>query len=489
MPLVALLAGSFGAWAAPYTADLESLEAHTAAPEWFRDAKFGIYFHWGVYCVPAFGSEWYPRNMHITERPEYKHHAETYGEPSAFGYHDFVPMFKAESFDPEAWADLFVKAGARFAGPVAEHHDGFSMWASKLTPWNARERGPERDIVGELEKAIRARGLRFVTSFHHAHNGRRQAEKNGKLEWVNYYPYVEGWPTASEDPELRLLYGNLPREEFVTLWEGKLREVIDAYQPDLMWFDFGFDSIPKETQYAYLAYYFNQAQKWGREVVVTTKQDLPLDIAVDDFEKGRAGHITEEPFLTDDTISSGSWCYTENLKIKPSSEVLHAFLDIVSNNGQLLLNISPMADGTIPENQRQVLLDMGAWLGRFGDAVYGTRPFVSSGEGPTKLEKGGHFVKRIEYGARDIRYTRKGDTVYAIVLGWPKARRPIVMEAFGTEGAAKDIEVKNVAFLGVDAPAEWKREDRGLIVACPEECIDPIAFPIVIETAGLPPAK
>ena len=221
----------------PYTPDWQSLQAHTQAPEWFRDAKFGVYFHWGVYCVPAFGSEWYPRNMHIKKSAECRHHIETYGDPSTFGYHDFVPLFKAENFDADAWADLFVKAGAQFAGPVAEHHDGFSMWDSALTPWNAADKGPKRDIAGELAKAVRSRGMRFVTSFHHARNNQHLLNKNGELVWEGHYPRVDGWPTVSEDPELRMLYGNLPRLEFCDLWLGKLQEVIDQYQPDLIWFD------------------------------------------------------------------------------------------------------------------------------------------------------------------------------------------------------------------------------------------------------------
>ena len=160
----------------PYKTNWESLKQHNPAPEWFRDGKLGIYFHWGVYCVPAFGSEWYPRHMHIKKHPDHKHHVETYGDPSEFGYHEFVPMFKAEHFDPDAWADLFMKAGAQFAGPVAEHHDGFAMWDSEFTPWNAMNMGPKRDITGELAKAIRARGMKFVATFHHARNNQHQLE-------------------------------------------------------------------------------------------------------------------------------------------------------------------------------------------------------------------------------------------------------------------------------------------------------------------------
>jgi len=474
-----------------YEPTWESVRRHNPAPDWFRDAKFGIYFHWGVYSVPAFGNEWYPRNMHREGSPEYKHHLALYGPPSQFGYHDFVPMFKAEHFDPEAWADLFEKAGARFAGPVAEHHDGFAMWASTLTPWNAKDKGPQRDITGELAEAIRAHGMRFVTTFHHARNNQHPIEKNGKLEWTGHYPRVEGWPTVSDDPELRMLYGNLPRDEFLKLWQDKLVEVIDHYQPDIMWFDAWLDEIPEENQLAYLAYYFNQERAWKKDVVVTCKQrDLPLEVAVEDFEKGRTDDITEYPFLTDDTISYGSWCYTQDLKIKPTTDVLHVLIDIVSKNGQLLLNISPKADGTIPEDQQAVLLGIGQWLERFGEAIYGTRPFVCFGEGPTQLGKAGHFVKAtIKYGPKDIRYTRRGDTVYAIVLGWPGAGTALELTAFGSDGAAEDVEVTKVTMLGAADAVDWRRADSGLSISCPDAETDDMAVVFKLDTQGLGPAS
>ena len=232
--------------------------------------------------------------------------------------------------------------------------------------------------------------MRLVTTFHHARNHQHQIERNGKTVWTGHYPRVQGWPTVSEDPKLRLLYGNIPRDRFLELWKGKLFEVIDNYQPDLIWFDSWLNEIPEGDQEEFLAYYFNKADEWGKEVVVTFKQqDLPLEIGVEDFEKGRADRPTEHAWLTDDTINRGSWCYTEDLKIKSTREVLHVLIDIVAKNGQLLLNVLPKADGTIPENQKDVLLGIGRWLGKNGEAIYGTRPWRVFGEGPTRLEKGG----------------------------------------------------------------------------------------------------
>jgi len=234
---------------------------------------------------------------------------------------------------------------------------------------------------------------------------------------------VEGWPTDSDDPELRKLYGKLPREEFLELWKAKLFEVIDGYHPDLIWFDFVLGDIPEETRRDFLAYYLNHADERNQEVVVTYKQeDLPREVGVQDFEKGRLDRLTDYPWLTDDTISWGSWCYTENLKIKSAATVLHTLIDIVSKNGVLLLNVSPMADGTIPEDQKTVLQEIGRWLDVNGEAVYATRPWEVFGEGPTRLKKGGSFVGRLDYTAEDIRYTRSqdGTSLYLFVLGRPE---------------------------------------------------------------------
>ncbi len=437
----------------PYQATWESLEKVTQAPEWFRDAKVGIYFHWGVYSVPAFASEWYPRNMHVKKHVK-AHHVEKWGEIEEFGYADFVPMFRAEKFDADEWAELFVRAGARFAGPVAEHHDGFALWDSALTPWNSADMGPCRDITGELEKAIRKRGMRFIATFHHARNSLWQ--KDGR--WTGHYDGIKKHhPTLLDDPKRAILYGYMPRQAFCDMWLGKLKEVIDGYRPDLIWFDSWLHELPEAYLQQFAAYYYNRAAQWGREVVVTRKQnDLPLTVSIEDFEKGRADALTENVWLTDDTISKGSWCYTEGLQIKDADEVIDTLVDIVSKNGQLLLNISPKADGTIPEDQRSVLLAMGEWLRVNGDAVYETRPWLDFGEGPTRMKKGGHFVGHVRYGREDIRYTRSKDgaALFATLLGWPEG--PVVLKKVKAEG-----EPGVVSLLGSDAPVRCEMNESG----------------------------
>ena len=455
-----------------FAADWESLKKRNPAPEWFRDAKFGIYFHWGVYSVPAFDNEWYPRNMYDVNSFVYKHHVKTWGEPNIFGYPDFVPMFKAEKFDANEWADLFVKAGARFAGPVAEHHDGFSMWASKQTPWNAQDMGPHRDIVGELEKAIRKKGMRFVTTFHHERNGLYEITKGGKTYWTGHYEFVKkNFPELLNDPCRAIMYGYMPADKYYQMWEDKLIEVIDHYHPDLMYFDAWLGEIPDKYKMPYLAHYFNDAGKLGKEVVVTYKgADLPNTVGILDYEKGRADKLTNFVWLTDDTISFGSWCYTEGLAIKKPSVVIHTMIDIVSKNGQLLLNISPMADGTIPDNQKQLLLAIGNWMKKYGEAIYDTRPFVDYGEGPTKMLSSGSFVKMHSgYTENDIRYTVKGEIVYAITLGQPNAGSEVKMAIFGKVGKAANIKIKNVAMLGTKQKIKWQRTDEGLILKMPAD--------------------
>jgi alpha-L-fucosidase len=481
-----------------YEESWESLAQHNEEPGWFQDAKLGIYFHWGVYSVPAFGNEWYPRWMHFESSKEYEHHLEKYGHPSEFGYHDFVPMFKAEHFNAKEWADLFVKAGARFAGPVAEHHDGFSMWASEKTPWNVGLKGPEKDITGELEKAIRANGMKLITTFHHSkhlqrYKGKEEEEIEKNKDNIrnafrnSHYPLFEGMPPSKDDPELDYLYGNIPEEKWLEeVWFGKLKEVIDKYKPDIIWFDSWLDQIPEPYQQKFCAYYLNEAEKQGKEVVIVRKQDdLPLDVSVDDLEKSRKNELGEKVWMTDETVSTGSWCYTENLQIKPAVDVLHVLIDIVSKNGVLLLNISPKADGSIPDDQKEVLLKMGEWLNKYGEAIYETRPWYTYGEGPTK-EPEGHFRNaseflKIKYTAADVRYTTRGDVIYATLLGWPGNNTEVLLKSFSLNGWKNSREIEKVTLLGHNGKIEYQLTDNGLKIKTPGEPANEMALVFKVE--------
>jgi len=271
------------------------------------------------------------------------------------------------------------------------------------------------------------------------------------------------------------------------MWLGKLKEVIDQYRPDIMWFDSKMEQIPDKYRTEFLAYYFNKADEWGKEVVVTYKEQcLPREIGVEDFERGRENRITDFVWLTDDTISHGSWCYTNDLKIKSTRYVLHVLIDIVSKNGQLLLNISPKADGTIPRKQREGLLGIGEWLGKYGEAIYGTRPFVVFGEGPTRLKKGGEFAReKLQYKPEDIRFTTKGNFVYAIQLGWPGAKHETLLKSFSGERRQESLKIKSVRMLGSDEKIAWSLREDGLAVTSPISAPDNMAVVYKIETNGI----
>ncbi|WP_168196997.1 alpha-L-fucosidase [Flavobacterium alkalisoli] len=469
----------------PYQPNWESMKEHDATAEWFKDAKFGIYAHWGVLSVPAYANDWYARLMHVEGSEENKHHVETYGQPSEFGYHDFVPMFKAENFNAEEWADLYVQAGAKFGGIVAEHHDGWANWDSKINPWNAKGMGPHRDLVGELEKAIHSKGLKFVTSFHMARN--LQINKDNPDKWLDdesYFPYNPNMPTSSTDPKLAKLYGNIPKQQFYREWLGQLEEVVDNYSPDLIYFDGKLTKLPDTLKAQFAAYYLNHAAKEGKQVIITHKEgELPKSVSIEDFEKGRMNHITEEFWLTDETVSVGSWSYTNDLQLKTADDIVDILADIVSKNGALMLNISPMANGTIPQNQKDILLSIGQWLKVNGEAIYGSRTWNVFGEGPTRQVKSGMFLDKLTYTAQDVRYTRKGNTVYAIVLGWSGENTEVTLKSFTKEVLEGNVPtVKSVSVLGSNEKIDYSMDDKGLHFKTPKQKVDDKAFVLKIIT-------
>ena len=408
---------------ATYTAAWASVDKHNPAPEWFKDAKFGIYYHWGVYSVPAFGSEWYPRNMYNKggNSAEYQHQLATYGDPLGnwpyqnfiLGANDkngrftqFAPQLKSAggNFDPDDWAALFDSAGAKFAGPVAEHHDGFSDWNSTHNEWNSVVKGPKLDLAQLFATAIRARGMKFMMSMHHAWN------------FTGYWQYA---PAQTVD-SLKKLFGQLSSTAENQLWYDKLKEIIDGYKPDIIWEDFNLIAVNETQRLNFLSYYYNQAQSWGKEVVATYKDGFDSLGEVFDYERGGPADITYPYWLTDDAISSSTWCYTTGMSYYSTTQMLHSLIDRVSKNGNMLLDIAPMADGTIPQAQRHLLLGMGDWLRRFGESIYATRSCTVYGEGPTKAG-GGAFTAPLSGTNKDWRFTRSKDssTLYAICLGWP----------------------------------------------------------------------
>jgi alpha-L-fucosidase len=468
----------------------ESLEKVNPVPEWFKDAKFGIYFHWGVYSVPAFSSEWYPRNMFIKGSIENKHHLDTYGTITEWPYENFItgakdkqgnyvqfaPKLKSEggNFDPDEWAKLFADAGAKFAGPVAEHHDGFSMWASKVNPWNAKDMGPKLDLVGLLTDAIRKQKMKVILTMHHAYN------------ITGYYDSVPN----TNDAKLQLLYAQQGKEKNETFWLNKHKEIIDNYKPDIIWQDFNLRAISQPVLLEFLSYYYNRAEEWGKEVVATYKDGLNTKCGVLDYERGGPVDITENYWLTDDAVSSSSWCYTEGLGYYSKKQELHGFLDRISKNGNLLLNISPKADGTIPQGQKDILLAMGAWLKKYGEAVYSTRAWERFGEGPTKMGAAhGVFTAPAEGTAKDIRYTRAKDNsiLYAILLGWDEGEKEITLSSLSSDR----IDLKNLKSVelingeaGKYLPLSYKQDIGGLTVGLPDKPFEEMAYVLKLSFDG-----
>jgi alpha-L-fucosidase len=429
-----------------YTADWQSLR-RIQTPEWLQKGKFGIYTHWGPYAVHAYGSNttWYSYSLYLDEDGEARKHFEkTFGKLTPeYGYKDLIPLFTADKFDADEWADLFQKAGARYAGPVAEHHDGFAMWDTKYSEWNAAKMGPKRDVVGELEAAIKKRDMKFVTAFHHAAN------------WFFFPVYDKRYDTG--DPKNSGLYGpyHLPGEkrnqEFIDEWYGKIIEVIDNYSPDFIWFDFALDEIPEGYVKDFLAYYYNDADRKGKEVVVTYKgHDLVPGAGIRDLELGQMPYLTYNEWITDNSVDDrGAWGYANDLTFKTPNRLIDNLVDRVSKNGYLLLNVGPKPDGTIPEGAKEVLLEMGKWLDINGEAIYETTPWMVAGEGPTNLgnvEEIGFNESGVVYTKEDIRFTVNGDNLYATFLDWP-GEKAVITALKGNdpmEGEEEEIDYGNV---------------------------------------------
>jgi len=447
-----------------YQADWESIRSGYQVPEWFRDAKFGIFLHWGPYCVPAYSSEKYPKGIYQESWSKggmqpWSYHRERYDDPSAFGYKDLIPSFKAENFDAREWVTLFKDAGAKYVVPVAEHHDGFAMYASKVTRWNVADMGPKKDIMRMLKNETEAAGLKFGVSSHFA---------------LNYQYYSHADPTwDTNNPEYYDLYSEptekdaLPTMKFLNLWWRRTTDIIDNYQPDLLWFDFGLDKPGFEPLHKkILSYYYNKGLEWNKGVVFQDKnmknQSFPDDLIVLDIERGRMDTIFKYPWQTDTSIGKISWGYISNEEYKSSDYLLDELIDIVSKNGCLLLNIGPKADGTIPDEAKKILSEMGAWLSLNGEAIYGTRPWKIFGEGPTKVSTGHHSENENKDNvADDFRFTSKGDDLYAISLAWPKDGT-FSIKSLAKENEFVSTKIKSVEFISGPNKTSWEQTKNGL---------------------------
>jgi alpha-L-fucosidase len=461
-----------------YESHFESLTGYTV-PEWYKDAKLGIFIHWGPYAVPAYDNEWYPRQMYNRDSDSFEHHREHWGEQGEFGYKDFIPKFTAEHWDPDAWAELFADSGAQYVVPVGEHHDGFAMYDSSYTEWNSVAKGPERDVIGELGDAVRDRDLRLGVSSHQAWNWR-------------YYTYEDDFDTT--DPAYEGLYaephefGEPASEEFLEEWYGRTCEMVDEYDPAILYFDFGWfydEFAPYRPRIA--AHHYNAAQERGEEVVLnskpecvdqmlsnqgepavdTVREKFPAGSVVGDVERGSQDEIRHHYWQTDTSVSYTSWGYVEDHEYKDAGTIVRELADVVSKNGNLLLNVGPKPDGTIPEREQELLRSLGEWLDVNGEAIYGTRPWLTFGEGPTSAASGQHAeTQDLTYTAEDVRFTRDGETIYAILMHWSDE---VTVQSLSSDRGYLPRSIDTVRLLGHGGDVEWSRDGDGLQVTLPSD--------------------
>jgi len=439
--------------------DWESLKGYQP-PDWYRDAKFGIFIHWGLYSVPGYANEWYSRNMYQQDDDAFKHHVATYGPQTKFGYKDFIPRFKAEKFDAHHWAEVFKKAGAKYVVPVAEHHDGFAMYDSDFSNWTAKQMGPRRDVIGELAQAVRSEGLVFGLSSHRAEHWWFM---NGGMKF----------DSDVQDPKYADFYGpaqpdnTSPDDEYLSNWLARSSELVDKYHPQLMYFDWWIGEKPVFDPYLrkFTAYYYDRAAEWKEGVVLNTKDKAFVPgTSIQDVEKGKLPGINPAPWQTDTSISWKSWAYLKDDSLKDAGYLIRSLIDTVSRNGNLLLDIGPKPDGTIPEEQEMILMQIGDWLKVNGEAIYGTRPWITYGEGPTNVDGGKFSESDVKYQEGDVRYTRKGNTIYVLCMVAPT--QPLTLVQLG-ERYLPDLNVQKAVILGSHGEVKCERWGQNMVLAPP----------------------
>jgi len=473
----------------PFQPNWESLRQYRC-PEWFRDAKLGIWAVWGPEAVPMQG-DWYARQMYEEGSPHYTYHLAHYGHPSKFGYKDIIPLWKAERWDPDRLMARYKQAGAKYFCVIAQHHDNFDCWNSKFHKWNSVKMGPKRDIVGEWKKAADKYGLRFGVTEHlgasyNWYSVTKRADKAGPLASVPY---------DGADPQFADLYhagnqnaqgwlDNVP-ESWKQEWFNRIQDLVDSYRPNLLYSDSGFPF--DETGRRLLAHFYNQNLQDHRgklEAVYTCKQD-PQGMWVRDLERGIMGDIRTDPWQTDTCV--GGWYYDVRLfeqhQYKSATLVLQMLADIVSKNGNLLLNFPPRPDGTLDEDELRILDELATWMQVNGEAIFGTRPWKVYGEGPSRVNSGGFNEGKLRYTANDIRFTTKGRRLYALALGWPEDRRLVIRSLAVPAG-----KITNVSLLGHGGALPWEQTDAGLAVTMPEKKPCDHVFALRITSADLKPA-
>jgi alpha-L-fucosidase len=412
--------------------------------------------------------------MYLQGSPEYEHHRKVWGDHTQFGYKDFIPLFTAEKFDADAWVDLFKRAGAQYVVPVAEHHDGFPMYDTALSEWNAAKMGPRRDVIAEIAAAARKNDLFFGVSSHRAEHWwffdggcKFPSDVQDPRNDAFYGPPVEASPAvAHTSPEwLNKDWRPRPDAKFLDDWLARCCELVDKYQPQVFWFDWWIEQAVFEPYLQkFAAYYYNHVTD---PVLQYKLEAFPAGTAVLDVERGKLSDIRQDYWQTDTSVSYKSWSYVEDDHFKSVTTLVHDLVDIVSKNGNLLLNVGPKADGTIPPEASERLLGLGAWLQVNGEAIYGTRHWETFGEGETTVS--GHMQEHQDkpFTARDIRFTTRDKALYAICMGWPGEQAVIKSLGRGSSLAAEQIE--SVEMLGSSEALTWSQQEDGLHITTPSQ--------------------
>jgi alpha-L-fucosidase len=477
----------------PFVGTMDSLTNYSY-PKWFRDAKFGIWAHWGPQAVPMEG-DWYARKMYqqgLTNRDgtsDYADHLARWGHPSTNGWKDIVPLWKAEKWDPEKLIELYKKAGARYFVSMAVHHDNYFLWDSKLHRWNSVEVGPHRDVVGDWQKAARKNGLYFGVSEHlgasfNWFQDSHKSDKTGPLAGVPYdganpaywdlyhAPTTEtGWYTRNG--------------EFQQLWFDEIKELVDNYKPDLLYTDGGvpFNNEVGLSQVANL-YNVSAAAHHGKVQAVYNLKQPSNGRWVQDIERGVNAGISPYPWQTDTSI--GDWFYNKNWKYQPVSWIVHMLVDNVSKNGNLLLNITLRPDGSLDQESETMLHQLADWIAINGEAIYSTRPWLVYGEGPSRTRAGSFGDTSSTYTAKDIRFTTKGKTLYAIALGWPNDGKITIKSLAKTADPAQN-KITKIELLGRSGKLKFNQTADGLVVELPGEKLSDLTCTLRIIGSNLRP--
>jgi len=507
----------------PFQPDWDSLKAQYRAPDWFRDAKFGIWAHWSAQCVPEAG-DWYARQMYVQGHKQYQHHLEHYGHPADVGFMEMDNRWKAENWNPADLLDLYVKAGAKYFVSLANHHDNFDNFKSRFHDWNSTRIGPKRDIVGTWAKAARARGLKFGVSNHSAHSwhwfqvaygydaeGARRGQRydafnltkyDGKGKWWEgldpqelyagaVMPMPDGISSIKDANDFHEGHDRVWNEApplanpaFIRQWFLRCKDLIDSYQPDLVYFD-NFDLPLGQAGLDVTAHYYNSSIRWhGSLQAVVNCKALPENrraAVVEDVERGFRSDIVPHPWQTDTCI--GDWHYNRarftDKSYMPAAAVIHRLCDVVAKNGCLLLSVPVRGDGTIDSEERQIVEQIAGWTQRYGEAIFASRPWKLSGEGPTQIASGQFGEGKMKpFEAADIRFTTKGPVLYAMTLGQPSATVDIA--SLANLGSVQRVEV-----VGSGTALAFRQDNTGLHVTVPQGSAHEFGIALKISGEGL----